>query len=209
MNPSHGWPIATLYSMRSKTPFVTGFISSSILASAHFVSSIIVVLAYILVSELIEIPQNYLQYGAAIGLGILAIIFWKEKSEDYVKTQHGHLHNNDFGLNYDASHEHEHIHQIRKSPSLKSMTGLAFILGFAHEEEFVILAIAAGSGGNPLTIMIAYASSVAIALIGITLLSLKVYKHFQHRIIYYSKYLPKVTAILLAFMAVGFAVGLL
>jgi nickel/cobalt exporter len=221
VNPSHGWPIATLYSMRSKTPFVTGFISSSILASAHFVSSIIVVLAYILVSELIEIPQNYLQYGAAIGLGILAIIFWKEKSEDYVKTQHGHLHNNDFGLSYDASHEHEHwhkdigyhshehIHQIRKSPSLKSMTGLAFILGFAHEEEFVILAIAAGSGGNPLTIMIAYASSVAIALIGITLLSLKVYKHFQHRIIYYSKYLPKVTAILLAFMAVGFAVGLL
>ena len=144
-------------------------------------SSIIVVLAYILVSKLIEIPQNYLQYGAAIGLGILAVIFWREKSEDYVKTQHGHLHNNYVGLNYDASHEHEHwdkdigyhshehIHQIRKSPSLKSMTGLAFILGFAHEEEFVILAIAAGSGGNPLTIMIAYASSVAIALIGITL----------------------------------------
>ena len=221
VNPSHGWPIATLYSMRSKRPFVSGFISSSILAGAHFVSSIIVVLVYILVSTLIEIPQIYLQYGAAIGLGILAIIFWKEKSEDYVKTQHGHLHNDDFGIKYDASHEHthwhnsigyhshEHIHQIRKSPSLKSMTGLAFILGFAHEEEFVILAIAAGSGGNPLTIMIAYASSVALALIGITLLSLKVYKHFQHRIIYYSKYLPKITSILIAFMALGFAIGLL
>jgi nickel/cobalt transporter (NicO) family protein len=221
VNPSHGWPIATLYSMRSKRPFIAGFVSSSILASAHFVSSIIVVLAYILVSSVIEIPQIYLNYGAAIGLGILAIIFWKEKSEDYVKTQHGHLHNEDFGLKYDASHEHEHwhkdigyhshehIHQIRKSPSLKSMTSLAFILGFAHEEEFVILAIVAGSGGDPLTIMIAYASAVAIALIGITLLSIKVYEHFQHRIIYYSKYLPKITAILLAFMAVGFAIGLL
>ena len=221
INPSHGWPIATLYSMRSKRPFVTGFISSSILASAHFVSSIVVVLAYILVSELIEIPQFYLQYGAAIGLGILAIIFWREKSEDYVKTQHGHLHNGDFGFKYDASHEHEHwhkdigyhshehIHQIRKSPSLKSMIGLAFILGFAHEEEFVILAIVAGSGGDPLTIMITYASAVAIALIGITLLSIKVYQFFQHKIIYYSKYLPKITALLLAFMAAGFAVGLL
>jgi nickel/cobalt transporter (NicO) family protein len=221
VNPSHGWPIATLYSMRSKRPFVTGLISSSILASAHFMSSIIVVLAYILVSELIEIPQIYLQYGAAIGLGILAVIFWKEKSEDYVITQHGHLHNDDIGLNYDASHEHEHwhkdigyhshehIHQIRKSPSLKSMTGLAFILGFAHEEEFVILAILAGSGGNPLTIMIAYASAVAVALIGVTLLSLKVYQFFEHKIIYYSKYLPKITALLLAFMAVGFAVGLI
>jgi nickel/cobalt exporter len=86
VNPSHGWPIATLYSMRSKRPFVTGFISSSILASAHFVSSIIVVLTYVFVSELVEIPQIYLQYGAAIGLGVLAIIFWREKSEDYVKT---------------------------------------------------------------------------------------------------------------------------
>jgi nickel/cobalt transporter (NicO) family protein len=221
VNPSHGWPIATLYSMRSKRPFVSGFISSSILAGAHFVSSIIVVLVYILVSTLIEIPQIYLHYGAAIGLGILAIIFWREKSEDYVKTQHGHLHNHDFGIKYDASHEHthwhksigyhshEHIHQIRKSPSLKSMTGLAFILGFAHEEEFVILAIAAGSGGNPLAIMIAYASSVAVALIGITLLSLKVFKHFQHKIIYYSKYLPKITSILIAFMAIGFAIGLI
>ncbi|MFY9564931.1 MAG: nickel/cobalt transporter [Nitrososphaeraceae archaeon] len=221
VNPSHGWPIATLYSMRSKKPFVSGFISSSILAGAHFVSSIIVVLAYILVSTLIEIPQIYLRYGAAIGLGILAIIFWKENSEDYVQTQPGHLHNDDLGLKYEASHEHrhwhkgagyhshEHIHQISKSPSLKSITGLAFILGFAHEEEFVILAIAAGSGGNPLTIMIAYASSVALALVGITLLSLKVFKHFQHKMIYYSKYIPKITALLLAFMAGGFAIGLL
>jgi ABC-type nickel/cobalt efflux system permease component RcnA len=87
VNPSHGWPIATFYSMRSKRPYVTGFVSSSILAGAHFVSSIIVVLAYILVSTLIEIPQIYLQYGAAIGLGILAVIFWREKPEDYIKTQ--------------------------------------------------------------------------------------------------------------------------
>jgi ABC-type nickel/cobalt efflux system permease component RcnA len=221
VNPSHGWPLATLYSMRSKKPLVSGLKSSSILAVAHFVSSIIVVLAYILVSEAIEIPNIYLRYGAAIGLGILAVIFWKEKSEDYVKTQHGHLHNDDFGIRYDASHEHthwhknigchshEHIHRKRKSPSLKSMTGLAFTLGFAHEEEFVILAIAAGSGVNPLTIMFAYASSVAVALIGITLLSLKVFKHFQHRIIYYSKYLPKITSALIAFMALGFALGLL
>lgn len=221
INPSHGWPIATLYSMRSKKPYVSGLISSLILAGAHFVSSIIVVLAYILVSTLIEIPQIYLQYGAAIGLGILAIIFWKEKSEDYVKTQHGHLHNDDLGLNNDTEHEHihwhkgvgyhshEHIHQVRESPSLKTIAALAFILGFAHEEELVILAVSAGSGGNPLTIMIAYASSVAVAMIGITILSIKVYERFQHRIIHYGKYIPKITAILIAFMAIGFAIGLL
>ena len=77
------------------------------------------------------------------------------------------------------------------------------------KKNSLYLQLLAGSGGNPLAIMIAYASSVAIALIGITLLSLKVFKHFQHRIIYYSKYLPKISSLLIAFMALGFAVGLL
>jgi hypothetical protein len=54
------------------------------------------ILAYTLVSNLIEVPQIYLRYGAAIGLGILVIIFWRKKSEDYIQTQHGHLHNEEF-----------------------------------------------------------------------------------------------------------------
>lgn len=37
----------------------------------------------------------------------------------------------------------------------------------------------------------------------------KVYQFFQRKVIYYSKYLPRITAILVAFMAVGFAIGLL
>jgi ABC-type nickel/cobalt efflux system permease component RcnA len=220
VNPSHGWPIAILYSMRSKKPFLSGIISSSIIAGAHFVSSIVVVVAYMFLTTLIEIPQLYLRYGAAIGLGILAYIFWEEKGEDFVQTQHEHLHNDGGSGVYQTNHEHTHwhkdigyhshihIHQIRQSPSLKSITSFAFILGFAHEEEFVILAVAAGGGVDPVMLMIAYAVSVAVALIGITLISLKVYIHFQHKIIYYSKYLPKVTAILIALMAVGFATGL-
>ena len=38
-----------------------------------------------LVSTLIEIPQIYLQYGAAIGLGILAIIFGKRNQKTMFK----------------------------------------------------------------------------------------------------------------------------
>jgi hypothetical protein len=220
VNPSHGWPIAILYSMRRKKLFLSGIISSSIIAGAHFVSSIVVVLVYMLLTTLIEIPQLYLRYGAAIGLGVLAYIFWKEKGEDFIQTQHEHLHN-DGGDVYQTNHEHTHwhksigyhshihIHQKRQSSSLKSIISFAFMLGFAHEEEFVILAIAAGGGSDPVILMVAYAGSVAVALIGITLLSLKVYKHFQYKIIYYSKYIPKVTAILIAFMAAGFATGLI
>ena len=219
VNPSHGWPIAILYSIRSRKPFLSGIISSSIISGAHFVSSIIVVVAYMLLTTLIEIPQSYLRYAAAIGLGILAYIFWKEKGEDFVQTQHGHLHNDDNAV-HQVNHEHTHyhggigyhshihIHQKRQSPNLKSITSFAFVLGFAHEEEFVILAVVAGMGHDPLMLMIAYAGSVALALIGITILSLKVYKHFQHRIMHYSRHLQKFTAILIGFMAVGFAIGL-
>ncbi len=64
-------------------------------AGAHFVSSIAVVIAYVLLTSIVEIPQPYMRYGAAIALAILAYIFWKERGEDFAYTQHGHFHEND------------------------------------------------------------------------------------------------------------------
>jgi len=132
-----------------------------------------------------------------------------------IETQHGHIHDNIEEVRHEHTHWHKdagyhshiHIHQRRTLPSLKAIAGFAFVLGFAHEEEFVILALVAG-GVDPLMLMIAYASSVAIALIGITMLGVKAYTRIQHRAIQYSKYLPKITALVLAVMAVGFAIGI-
>jgi hypothetical protein len=223
INPSHGWPVAILYSMRSRSPLLSGIISSSVIASAHFVSSIVVVIAYTLLTSVIEIPQPYMRYGAAIALAILAYIFWKEKGEDFAYTQHGHLHENEVANEITDSvkhkhlhwhkdtgyHLHAHAHHKRESPSLKKVASFAFLLGFAHEEEFVILAIAATQTIDPMILIMAYASSVAAALIGITTISMKLYQHFfQYKMIYYSKYLPKITALVLAGMAIGFAIGL-
>ena len=69
--------------MRTKRPLLSGIVSSSIIASAHFVSSIVVVMAYfIAVNALdLQIPEIYMAY-----------VFWKENGEDLSKTQHGHLH---------------------------------------------------------------------------------------------------------------------
>ena len=108
INPSHGWPVASLYAMRSRRPLLSGIASSSIIAGAHFVSSIVIVAAYIIVVDSldIQIPEAYMKYGAAIALGILAYIFWKEKDENLVETQHGHLHNG----NDNSLVEHYHIH---------------------------------------------------------------------------------------------------
>jgi nickel/cobalt transporter (NicO) family protein len=48
INPSHGWPLALLYAMRSRRSLLSDIVSSSIIAGAHFMSSIAVVVAYIL-----------------------------------------------------------------------------------------------------------------------------------------------------------------
>ncbi len=215
VNPSHGWLVAVLYSMHSRRQLVSGFISSGIIAGAHFLSSIVVVLAYILISPLIEIPFQYLQYGVAIALGVLAYLFWREKGEDFIETQHGHLHDNTQLIEHEHMHWHKdvgyhshiHVHLARAVPSLNAIAGFALILGFAHEEEFVILSLAVG-GVDPLLLIVTYATAVAIALIGITILAVKAYTYVQHKIIPYSRYLPKITALVLAVMALGFALGL-
>ena len=217
INPSHGWTVAVLYSIRSKRPLLSSLTSSSILAGAHFLSSIVVVAAFIFVTMYIQIPQTYLNYAVAAALGVLAYLFWKEKTEDLIETQHGHLHH-DFTEQLEhehphwhsgeGNHIHLHLHQKRSLPTLTAISAFALVLGFAHEEEFVILTLAVG-GINPLLLMVAYATAVAVGLIGVTVLAVKVYSYIQHKVIQYTKYLPKISALILTAMAVGFAVGLL
>jgi len=218
INPSHGWIVAVLYSIRKKRPVVSSIISSAVIAGGHFLSSVAVVVAFIFVTSFVKIPipHSYLNYIVAIALGILAYIFWKEKSEDLIKTQHGHLHDN---LSEIVEHEHEHwhresgnhshihLHQKKVIASLIAIAVFGIVLGFAHEEEFVILSLAVG-GVNPILLMLAYAFSVAASLIGITMLSVKIYKRIQYRVIPYLKYLPKISALVLAGMALEFALGL-
>ena len=218
INPSHGWIVAVLYSLRKERKVINSIISSGVIAGGHFISSIAVVLVFIIVTSYIKIPipQSFLNYGVAITLGILAYIFWKEKSEDLTETQHGHLHDNlsdsiEHTHNHwhrdTELHSHIHTHQKKIVTSLTAIAAFGIILGFAHEEEFVIISLAVG-GLNPVFLMLAYAFSVTASLIGITVLSVKIYSHIQYRIIPYIKYLPKISALVLAVMALGFAVGI-
>jgi nickel/cobalt transporter (NicO) family protein len=195
INPSHGWTVAVLYSIRNKRPLLSSLTSSSILAGAHFLSSIVVVAAFLFVTMFIQIPQTYLNYAVAAALGILAYLFWKEKTEDLIETQHGHQHH-DFTEQLEHEHEHWHsstgshthihLHQKRSLPTLASIAGFALVLGFAHEEEFVILTLAVGCI-NPLLLMIAYATAVAAGLIGVTVIAVKIYSYIQHKVILYTK----------------------
>ena len=115
----------------------------------------------------------------------------------------GNWHN---GLGY---HSHLHFHHERSTPSLKSIISFAFVLGFVHEEEFVILALAASQSIDPVVLILAYALSVTAALIGITTICMKSYQRFQYKVIHYSKYLPKITAVFLIFMSLTILLGVL
>ena len=215
INPSHGWTIAVLYSIQSTRPLINSILSSSILASAHFFSSIVVVLAFILFNTFVHIPQVYLNYAAAIALAILAVMFWREKHEDLGISQHDHFHAFTNEVNHEHTHWHNgegfhthlHLHKKKVLPSLSALTISALILGFVHEEEFVILSLVA-AGVNPILLMIVYALSVSVALIGITILSVKIFTTFQDKIIQYTKYLPKISAMILGVMAISFGLGL-
>jgi hypothetical protein len=82
------------------------------------------------------------------------------------------------------------------------------VLGFTHEVEFVILTLAIG-GINPLRLMIAYPTAVPAGLIGITLIAVKVYSYNQQKVIQYAKCLPRISALILAVMAIGIAAEVL
>ena len=117
-----------------------------------------------------------------------------------IEHEHEHWHKES------GYHYHVHLHQKRTMASLAAIAGFALVLGFAHEEEFVILSLAVG-GINPILLMTAYALAVSTSLICVTILAVKVYVRIEKRVLPYVKYLPKISALILAAMAIAFALG--
>jgi ABC-type nickel/cobalt efflux system permease component RcnA len=75
LNPSHGWTVAVLYSIRKKRPLLSSLISSDIIAGGHFLSSMVVVMGFLVFTSFVQIPHNYTNYIVAAALGILAMMF--------------------------------------------------------------------------------------------------------------------------------------
>jgi ABC-type nickel/cobalt efflux system permease component RcnA len=82
----------------------------------------------------------------------------------------------------------------------------AFLLGFAHEEEFEIIALCAGSN-YCLELMSAYAITVIVGIVGLTMLLVAGYQHHEETVTQYTPYLPAVSAAILLVMGVGFILG--
>ena len=212
LEPGHGWPFAFLYSIKQEKPMKSALVSSIIIAVCHFISSIAVVILYLLVSKNFSIPSDILRYITTGLLIILAIVFWVQKTDDKIEDQHEHLHENTKFIEHEHDHTHlngdKHLHNHSHAKSVKnSLAGLAsfaLLIGFVHSEEFMLINLFL-EGFNPWFLTISYATAVTLSLIGITLICTKFYQKFLPRFTKIQSKIPKISAIILLIMALGFA----
>jgi len=215
LEPGHGWPVAMLYASSRPHPLTKAFVSSWVISMAHLVSSLAVVAAYIVVKAILAFSIPYINIIAGIALVVLAVRFLLEKPKSSLEENHGHLHETFDGGEHIHGHEHlggvvhshKHKHPKRVFLSLAGIAGFALILGFAHEEEFALLALAV-AGIDPLALMLTYALAVMIALIGVTVLAVKAYKQMEERLRKYEGLIPKISGIILLVTAMTFLLGL-
>lgn len=208
LEPGHGWPVAVLYSVKKRNAVFSATVSSSIIGLAHLVSSIAVVVAYVLLQEWLDFEAPWIRYLAAGILLIIAFKLFREKVGG-LEQQHGHIHENQPEIEHEHEHEHPeqgqhthwHKHATGIALSLWGLTWFAFVLGFAHEEEFALLAMVAG-GVNAWILMLSYGVSVLLGLMVVTIVSVKIYKQVQPKLMHYERYIPKIGAAILVAMAI-------
>ncbi|MBP1988163.1 hypothetical protein [Halolamina salifodinae] len=105
---------------------------------------------------------------------------------------------------------HSHDHDGEAAAAERGLLGIAwfaFLLGFAHEEEFEIIAFCAGST-HCLELMSAYALTVIGGIVGLTMLLVAGYERYEARVERYTPYLPAFSAAVLIVMGAGFVAGL-
>jgi nickel/cobalt exporter len=104
------------------------------------------------------------------------------------------------------SHEHGTEHATDADRGLVGIAWFAFVLGFAHEEEFEIIGLCAGST-YCLELMAAYALTVIVGIVGLTMLLIAGYQEYEETVERYTPYLPLFSATVLVVMGLGFIAG--
>jgi len=234
IEPGHGWPVAASYALDQTNKWVYGFAASFILGIGHLISSIAMVAVFFYAKAYFNLTQinepisvlGGIQIGGPVSIvaGVLLIILGVRE------YRHGHSHGSQHsGHDHDHDHHHAnedvgfvsrvkgylpfvggHSHGNLDEATDRGLFGIAwfaFLLGFAHEEEFEIIALCAGSN-YCLELMSAYAITVIVGIVGLTMLLIAGYQHSQERVEQYTPYLPAFSAVVLTVMGVGFMVGL-
>lgn len=198
IEPGHGWPVAAAWALARPAHWRAGVVAATVIGIGHLVSSIAVVLLFFAAKEYFELGAlDWIDWVAG-GL-LLALAAWQLRAG----LRGGHHHHHHHG---DDGHDRDHDAAPSSAVGLWALTVFAFTLGFAHEEEFQIIALCAGSD-HCLSLMLTYAAAVIGGLIALTLLLIAGMEQFRHRIEHAQRVLTFVSAGILAAMGVGFLAG--
>lgn len=192
LEPGHGWPVAAAWALARRHPWRSGVVAAVVIGVGHLISSIAVVFLFFAAKSYFGLGGHRWIDWVAGGL-LLALAAWQVLR---VWQSGGH-------------HHHHHDGQDALSGNNSDLLALgvwALTLGFAHEEEFQIIAMCAGSG-YCLSLMLAYAVAVIGALVVLTLLLIAGLSQFRHHIEHAERTLTLVSAAILAAMGIGFLAG--
>jgi nickel/cobalt exporter len=212
--PGHGWPIAATYALDTSNRWLSGLVASLLIGFGHLISSIAVVLLFFFLKSYIGFSQlGWLNYVAGVLLILLGIREYRNEHHHGHDNEQSHNHSHDLeGSHHDHDHNHEHDHSHELSADdprgLWGITSAAFFLGFAHEEEFEIIALCTGSS-HCLELMLIYAFAVVLALVALTLLLVAGFEHYEETVEHYAEYFPTISAAILILMGLGFIAGVL
>lgn len=192
VEPGHGWPVAAVYALGRRRPWASGAAAGALIGGAHLVSSFAVVALFEVLDRWVDLTDTgWVGPVAGLALIVMGIVQWR-------RGGHGH------GPNH---HDHD-----RPTPEpnegLWGIAAFAFALGFAHEEEFAIVALCAGRA-SCWGVMGVYALAVAGVILALTLASVAAYDRFRDRLDPWRDRLPRISAVILIGMGVLYLAGAL
>jgi cytochrome c biogenesis protein CcdA len=193
VEPGHGWPVAATYALGKRRRWASGTLAGVIIGGAHLISSFAVVALFEVLNRWIDlIESGWMGSVAGLALILMGIIQWKRG---------GHTHG-------PGGHSHVEAADAEKlgGRGLWGIAIFAFALGFAHEEEFAIVALCAGRA-NCWGVMAVYAFAVAGVILALTLVSVAAFHRFRERLDPWGRRLPRVSAVILIAMGMAYAVG--
>jgi len=194
LEPGHGWPVAAAWAVARPAKWRAGALAAIVIGIGHLISSIAVVLVFFGAKQYFRLG-GHAWVDAIAGALLLVLAAWQLRAARQGAHHHHH-------------HGDGHGHGTEPSPvsGLWALAVFAFTLGFAHEEEFQIIAMCTGSE-HCLSLMVTYAVAVIVALVALTLALIAGMEQFRHRLEHAQRTLTYVSAGILALMGIGFLGG--
>lgn len=189
IEPGHGWPVAAAWALARRHPRRSGVLAATVIGLGHLISSLAVVIAFFAVKRWLDLGASH--WLAWIAGGLLLALAARQLRAALRAGDHSH-------------HDDSEAPDVRSG--LWALALFAFTLGFAHEEEFQLIALCAGSN-QCLSLMLSYALAVMAGLVALTLLLIAGMERFRHVLENAHRHLTLLSAAILAGMGIGFLAG--